>query len=248
MAKWARNRIIYFGAQQLTNIAQKATPTFNSESITGVTVVAATFGTKMANSDEYTFIYDGTGWTWNTADVDLTEYGITIEGTASKNDAIFIEYVKGGSPWEALGKDNDDLSKELSPSTETTQNVLGESTFSHSGFQPEVSIDPYNIDPSRKLYKWILDIAKNEKYAASECVGYFAEFTADGVNTERQVMVGTANVRQAWYIPQSMGGDTAGANIPTQISPFGPVSKYNVVYHIDTNEAEFTAVNEATGG
>ena len=34
--------------------------------------------------------------------------------------------------WEALGRDNDDLSKSLNPDTETSKNVLGESTFKHS--------------------------------------------------------------------------------------------------------------------
>ena len=61
-------------------------------------------------------------------------------------------------------------------------------------------------------------------------------------NPERGTMKGTANVRDAWFIPQSIGGDTGGMAIPVNINPFGAVTKYNVTYTMATNEAVFTAI------
>lgn len=252
MAKWERNRVMYFGAQSLDNITEKAEAVSDNPSLT-VAVAAEDFGEHVNNvTGEYTLICEVAGntpkWTLNTAEVNMTAYGVTVTGTPAVNDAIVVQYTAASSPWEALGKDNDDLSKELNADTETSKNVLGESTFTHSGFEPEISIDPYYIDPGRKLYKWVRDIAMNEKYAESECVGYFAECYFTLANKEKQQMIGVANVRKAWFIPQSIGGDTAGAAVPINVNPFGPVTKYNVVYNMANNEPTFTKANEETAG
>lgn len=70
-----------------------------------------------------------------------------------------------GTAWEAIGKDNDDLSKELNPDTEKSKNVLGESTFKHSGYEPEVDVDPYYMDPDRAMYEKMLTNALEENMA-----------------------------------------------------------------------------------
>ena len=252
MAKLARNRIMYFGAQKDGAIAENATATVDNTDLKGlVTVDKAKFGTWCSkDSGEYTIIYDANKgkWFWNSAEVNLTEAGVTIGGSATpaNNDAIVVVYTAARSAWEALGKDNDDLSKELNAETETTANVLGETTFTHSGFEPEVSLDPYYIDPARKLYAWLRDIALDEKYDEASCVGLFAECYFETANPEKKIMTGKANVRKAWYIPQSIGGDTAGAAIPVNITPFGAATKYYVSYNMETNEPTFTKVNDTT--
>lgn len=248
MAKLARNRIMFFGAKDMAQLKEEVFVKSDNSALEAdgaVTVTAATFGTKIGGkSGEYTFTYDGKNWVYKASAItDMSDYGITITGTPAKNDALVITYVAASSPWEALGKDNDDLSKELNADTETTANVLGETTFTHSGFEPEVSLDPYYIDPGRKLYNWIRDIAMNEKYDEATCVGKFAECYFETANPEKGVMTGVANVRDAWYIPQSIGGDTAGAAIPVNITPFGPTTKYKVVYTMETNEPVFTKEN-----
>ena len=64
-----------------------------------------------------------------------------------------------GTEWEVLGRDNDDLSKALNPDTETSKNVLGEATFKHNGYEPEVSVDPYYADNESVLYEKLLAAA-----------------------------------------------------------------------------------------
>ena len=241
MAKQDRNFQMLFGCWSMENVAEAAEVDIgDSTGITACTVAAAAFGGAVQNlSGEYTFIYDGSKWLLNGLEAGdiATTYGLTVAGDPAKNDILVVAYTAASGPWEALGKDNDDLSKELNPDTETSKNVLGETTFTHSGYEPEVSIDPYYIDPSRKMYKHLREIAIEEKYGDADTLGYIAEayFTAKNPNTQK--MTGYCYVRQAHFIPQSVGGDTSGFAIPTNVYPVGPMTKKKIVYDMATNEA-----------
>ena len=248
MAKYGRERVMFFGSWTGADIAESAEADIgDSSGITKCVVTAATFGTKVNKvSGEYVFLYDGTKWSLNGNDVAelTTNYGLTLTGEPAENDIIVVTYVAASSGWEALGKDNDDLSKELNPDTETSKNVLGESTFKHSGYEPEIGIDPYYIDPSRKMYKHLAEVAIQEKYADSDILGYYAEahFTMANPNTRK--MTGYAFVRRAYFVPQSVGGDTSGWAIPTNVHPVGAMSKKKIEYDMATNEAIITDISD----
>ena len=246
MAKQARNRLMFFGCWGPEAISAAAQLNVgDSTGITAATATVATFGTKVAGSGEYTFLCTAAGaspkWELNGEEVDLEDYGIEVTGTPAKNDIIVVVYTAAApGGWEAIGKDNDDLSKELNPDTETSKNVLGETTFTHSGYEPEISVDPYFIDPSRKMYKRISENARKEKYGENDLVGYFAEAYFDTANPATGKMTGTCIVRKAWYVPQSTGGDTSGFAVPVNINPFGAQEEKAIVYDMATNEATIT--------
>lgn len=247
MAKLERNRGMFFGSWTGAAIVESATVSIgDSTGITACTITAATFGTGVTSlSGEYVFMYDGTNWKLNgvtVADI-ATTYGLVITGEPAANDILVVDYTAASGGWEALGKDNDDLSKELNPDTETSKNVLGETAFVHSGYEVEVDVDPYYIDPSRKMYAHLRDIAIEERYGEADCKGYFAEAYFDTANKETKKMTGFCYVRQAWYVPQSVGGDTGGYAIPVNIYPVGAVTKKKIVYDMSTNEATITAIS-----
>ena len=125
--------------------------------------------------------------------------------------------------WEVLGKDNDDLSKELNPDTETSKNVLGEATFKHKA------------------------AAVQEKYGDADIKGYFVEAVFDGTDAAKTAgkLTGTGYQREAYLVPQSTGGDTAGFAIPFTVNPVGPMTEVTVVYTLATREVTITA---KTGG
>lgn len=148
--------------------------------------------------------------------------------------------------WEAIGKDNDELTKELNPDTETSKNVLGESTFTHSGYEPEVDVDPYYMDPDRAMYEHLLECALEEKYGAEDLIGEFAEAFFTTVDAATKTMTGYCYVRDAWFVPQSTGGDTTGYAIPYTINPVGAMVKKNISYSMETNAATITDIT--TGG
>lgn len=245
MARLDRNRVMFFGSWDGKPIP--ASGSINIGDSTGVTAAVfaedglADFGAKVGGSGEYVFMYDGTNWKLSGNNADLTnDYGITVTGTPAKNDILVVTYAASASGWEALGKDNDDLSKELNPDTESSKNVLGEATFRHSGYEPEVGIDPYYIDPSRKMYARIRENAIEENYGENDLLGLFAEAYYETANKETRTMTGYCFVRQAWFVPESVGGDTTAFAVPVTVHPVGPKTKKKIVYHMDNNEAEIT--------
>lgn len=242
MGRYERNRGMYFGSWTGSPIAEYGTVSTDIKDGTATFSQGgvADFGAKVPGSGEYVFTYNGDSWELNTEPVVITDYGITVTGSPVAGDQIDVDYTAASSGWEALGKDNDDLSKELNPDTETSKNVLGESTFRHSGYEPSVSVDPYYIDPSRKMYKRLLRNALEERYAESELKGYFAEAFFTSANKEKRIMTGYCYVREAWFVPQSTGGDTTAFGIPVEVHPVGPYTKKSITYHMDNNEAEIT--------
>lgn len=155
-------------------------------------------------------------------------------------DMFFASF--DGDDWEVLGRDNEDLAKELNPDTETSKNVLGESTFKHNGYEPEVSVDPYYADKTSPLYEKLLAAAVQEKYGDADIKGYFTEVVYDQVNEKAGTLSGTGYKREAYIVPQSTGGDTSGFSIPFTVNPVGAMTKVNVVYTIATRAVSITPV------
>lgn len=245
MAKDARQKYIIFGSWTGAAVAAAATATFVGSSITAVTVVAATFGTQVDASGEYVFTYSSTGSTWklNGSAVTIDDYGVDVVGTPANNDTITVNYTAGSGGWEALGKDVDNLSKELNADTENTKNVLGETAFEHKGYQSTVGMDTYYMDPGRLMYAHLLDVALQEKYDEGSLLGYMAEAYFTSVDENAGTMSGYCYVRRAWFVPQSVGGDTAGLNIPFTVNPQGGMEKKAITYDMKTNTATVTALS-----
>ena len=243
MARLDRNRGMFFGSWDGVSVAASATADCGvSEGVTSATVAVETFKSKVSGAGDYTFKYSSENWDLNGKQVTLEEYGISPTGEPQEGDQIVVTYVAASSGWEAIGKDNDDLSKELNPDTETSKNVLGESTFTHSGYEPEVDVDPYYMDPDRVMYKHLLECAIEEKYGEADLLGKFAEAFFTSVDPVNRTMSGYCYVRDAWFVPQSTGGDTTGYAIPYTINPVGAMTKKNIVYDMSTNQATITDI------
>lgn len=243
MAKLARNRGMFFASWTGTSVTEAATAVSSNNSLT-VAVTAATFGTAVSGTaGEYVFTYSttGTAWKLNGTAITTNDYGLSITGTPSNNDTITVTYTPASGGWEALGKDDDDLSKDLNPDTETKKNVLGETSFVHSGYEPSIDLDQYYMDPGRLMYEHLLEVAMQEKYAEEDLQGYFAEAFFTDVDEEAQTMSGYCYVRKAWFTPQSVGGDTSGFAIPFNVNPIGGMERKAITYDMVTNTATITA-------
>ena len=240
MGKDARNKSIFFGSWTGTAVEPTAAATKTGTNITAVSVDAGDFATKVGNaSGTYVFTYDGTGTTWklNGSTVTITQYGITVTGSPSNGDTVTVVFTAGNGGWEALGKDLDDLSKDLNPDTENSKNVLGETTFEHKGYQASVALDTYYMAPERLMYEHLLEVAQKELYAESDIGGYFAEAYFTAVDETNHQMTGYAYVRRANIVPQSTGGSTAGFSIPFTVYPVGGMEKKAITYDMLTNTA-----------
>lgn len=244
MGKDARNKSIFFGSWTGAAVEATAAATKVGTNITAVSVDAEDFQDKVgAASGTYVFTYDGTSTTWklNGSAVTISQYGITVTGTPSNGDTVTVVFTAGNGGWEALGKDVDDLSKDLNPDTENSKNVLGESTFEHKGYQASVALDTYFMAPERLMYAHLLEVAQKELYAESDIGGYFAEAYFTSVDEANHEMSGYCYVRRCNIVPQSVGGSTAGFSIPFTIYPVGGMEKKAITYDMVTNTATVSA-------
>jgi hypothetical protein len=70
-----------------------ASVTFSGEGITDVAIAVNAFGTEVdETAGTYVFTYDGTDWKLDSTTVTLSDYGITVTGTAADGDIITVVY------------------------------------------------------------------------------------------------------------------------------------------------------------
>ena len=117
-----------------------------------------------------------------------------------------------GSPkWYLIGKDIDDMSVELNPDTESTENILGETSVKDNGYEVSMSADPYYADPADEIYAKIKDIAMN-RLKGDECKTKILEVVIDKETGPFDAWIEDCIVK-----PQSYGGDTSGVGIPFDV-------------------------------
>lgn len=110
-----------------------------------------------------------------------------------------------------LGKDLEEYSIELNPDSETKKNILGETSTVNKGYEPSSSVETYYAYEGDPLFEQLATIA-NERLTGSEC-----ETTVVDVLLNANGTVAWAYREDVIVIPQSVGGDTAGVQIPFEI-------------------------------
>lgn len=120
-------------------------------------------------------------------------------------DANFGE---GSKNYVRLGKDLEAYQEELNPQVEVRRNILGEQNVIHNGYQIQSSAEPFYADQEDALFEPIAAIANDRK-------------TGDGCQTTRvEVLVDSegnqvwAYQEDCWVVPNSVGGDTSGVQLP----------------------------------
>lgn len=135
--------------------------------------------------------------------------------------------------YERLGKDLEEYNVELNPDTETSKNILGESTFKHNGYEVSSDADPFYADTTSNLFTALQKIVDgrlkddNLKTKAVE-VHLWTAATADKYEAYQQ---------DCYVVPTSYGGDTSGYQIPFTVNYTGE----RVKGKFDINSSTFTA-------
>ena len=138
--------------------------------------------------------------------------------------------------WVILGDDIEEMSVELNPDTEQQKNILGNTKTTDTGYTPSMSADPFSADPSPTLYTQLRDIALNRPQG-DECETLMLEVIVEDTVAEKHL----AYVQEVMVKPQSYGGDTAGINIPFDVSDDGKRTKgYVTAASLKTGKPEFT--------
>lgn len=130
---------------------------------------------------------------------------------------LYIDVSSTSTPsWYLIGKDIEELTIDLGADTETVKNILDESSVRHNGYEPTISADPFYADPEDALYPKLKDIAMNRK-KGGECKTQYLEVVVDDTSDSSH----SAWKEDCYLVPQSVGGDTSGMQIPFNILPAG---------------------------
>ena len=114
-----------------------------------------------------------------------------------------------------LGADLEEYNEELNPDVEVKKNILGEQNVQHSGYEVQSEVEPFYAYTGDPLFTRLAKIA-NERLTGSDCIT-----TKVGVLLDETGKVVWAYREKVWVIPNSMGGDTSGVQIPFTVYAAG---------------------------
>lgn len=131
---------------------------------------------------------------------------------------FYVDTSFGGQTpsWYLVGKDIEEMNVDLSPDVESIKNILDETSVRHNGYEPSIEADPFYADPDDALYPKLKDIAMNRKKGDACKTKYLEIIVEDTEATSHD-----AWMEDCYVIPNSVGGDTSGMQIPFNINPAG---------------------------
>ena len=124
--------------------------------------------------------------------------------------AHFIDASFGGSTvnYVRLGKDLEEYNEELNPDVEVQKNILGEQNVVHNGYEVQGEVNPYYAYTGDALFDKLAEIA-NGRSTGEGCMTTKIEVLLDAEGT-----VQWAYREDCYVVPNSVGGDTSGIQIP----------------------------------
>lgn len=127
--------------------------------------------------------------------------------------AHYIDNTFGGETqdYERIGKDLEEYNIEMNPDSETVKNILGENSTNVKGYDVSGSVETYYAREGSALFKKLFDIVNNRSTDSG------LETTVVDVMIKSDGKVDSAYREDAVIIPQSIGGDNAGVQIPFEI-------------------------------
>lgn len=152
--------------------------------------------------------------------------------------AHYIDASFGGETpnYIRLGKDLEEYMDELNPDVEVQKNILGEQNVVHNGYEVQSEVDPFYAYSDDPLFEQLAKIA-NERLTGDDCVTYKVDvlLNADG----SQVW---AFREKVWVVPNSIGGDTSGVQIPFSVFNAGE----RVAGTFDVSKKTFTEATQTS--
>ena len=127
--------------------------------------------------------------------------------------AHFLDASFGGSTanYIRLGKDLEEYNEELNPDVEVNKNILGEQSVQHNGYEVQSDVDPYYAYEGDPLFTQLADVA-NERKTGGGCQTTRVEALFD-----EEGECQWAYREDCWVVPNSVGGDTSGVQLPFNV-------------------------------
>lgn len=113
-----------------------------------------------------------------------------------------------------LGKDLEEYNEELNPDVEVKKNIIGEQTVTHNGFEAQADVDPFYYDYDDALSEKVAEIA-NERIKDGKAKTTVVDvLLKPGATNDAAPTVVWAYREDVVVVPNSVGGDTSGVQIP----------------------------------
>ena len=127
--------------------------------------------------------------------------------------AHYIDASMGANPtqYTRLGKDLESYSEELNPQVDVRRNILGEQNVIHNGYQVQSTAEPWYADEDDPMFVPLKNIANN-RLTGEDCKTTRVEVLVDESGTQIW-----AYREDCWLVPNSVGGDTSGVQIPFNV-------------------------------
>lgn len=132
---------------------------------------------------------------------------------------IDASFGTGTAKYVRLGKDLEEYNIELNPDGESTKNILGETSYNLKGYEPTGEVGTYYAYEGDELFEHLSEIV-NKRATGSECETTVVDVLLNSTGT-----VEWAYRESVIVVPQSIGGDTAGVQIPFNINYNGSREK-----------------------
>ena len=137
--------------------------------------------------------------------------------------ALYVDANMGKTPtkWYRIGTDIEELNVDLGADVEVTKNILDETSVNLNGYEPSIEASPYKANPDDEIYAPLKAAAMDRVMDEAHCKTKMLEVIIED---------DTASSYDAWeqdcyLIPQSVGGDTSGFQIPFNLQPEGERTK-----------------------
>jgi hypothetical protein len=135
------------------------------------------------------------------------------EKMARKLMAHFVDSTFGGetASWYRLGEDFEEYSVEMNPDVETSKNILGNTTFTHNGYEISADGDPFYAREGDALFEKLQTIIDTQAQYTGLKTKALEAHLWDAGTTEGTYKAFT---QDCYVVPTSYGGDTSGYQIP----------------------------------
>ena len=117
-----------------------------------------------------------------------------------------------------LGKDLEEFNVEMNPDTETGKNILGESTFTHNGYEISAEADPFYARQGDDLFEALQGLIDTQAQYEGCATTLIEVHLWDAGTTSGTYKAFKQNV---YLVPTSYGGDTSGYQIPFTVNYVG---------------------------
>lgn len=134
--------------------------------------------------------------------------------SAFSTDGSAASYVR-------LGKDLEEYSVNLSPSVERKTNILGENSVVVGGYDVSTGVSPYYYEYDDALAEKIMDIAMNRTTGDGCKTTTVDVLLKPGATADDEPTVVWAYREDCYVVPDSIGGDTTGVQVPFTIHRAG---------------------------